>query len=314
MLANNMKNGQGTLYGPTIKYVGMFVDDKYHGEGALITPTIEYAGTFVDGKYHGQGSITYKTENTIYIGFFQNGMKHGTGTLLVSSSLTYRGMWYEDKRHGMGTSYKAGVKRFEGIWENDKICGNGTTYYNIDEPLYVGKHVDNMVIGSAYNLTLKIEYKGTFKVSETGISGILELYKQDDLTIIYKGEIKDWLKHGYGITYNTDGSILYQGEFANNKMNGTGTYLWKNKNEYYVGNMVNDFFDGMGKLYNKTTKKLIYEGMFKSDKLHGPGKKYDSDDNLIADGIWECDVLISKNDKVGDINNEILAQFKTISL
>lgn len=74
---------------------------------------------------------------------------------------------------------------------------------------------------------------------------------------IYNGDLKDGLKHGYGVFKHTQ-------------------YM-------YEGNWVNNFRDGLGKLTYLDGR--IYEGLYKEGKKHGKGKLIYADGS-IYDGEW----------------------------
>lgn len=60
--------------------------------------------------------------------------------------------------------------------------------------------------------------------------------------------------------------IIYEGQFKNDVYHGYGRYIFANGN-YYVGNWVDGKRSGWGKLVDKSGK--VYEGMWQSNKFVG---------------------------------------------
>lgn len=72
--------------------------------------------------------------------------------------------------------------------------------------------------------------KGTFKTNKS----------------IFTGTFVNWLKHGNGQEYFTNGDI-YRGEYQNGRFDGIGTYEWKIDSAVYEGYFKNGLRHGKGK-------------------------------------------------------------------
>ena len=79
----------------------------------------KYVGEFLNGKFHGQGIFTYKGRK--YVGQYKNHKRHGQGTYTYSNGDKYVGEWKKGKRHGKGTLTHANGKVEEGIWKKNKL-------------------------------------------------------------------------------------------------------------------------------------------------------------------------------------------------
>ena len=188
------------------------------------------------GQPHGKGIMHYKNGD-IYNGEWQNGKRHGIGTM-TSGSRTYNGQWKNDqfvkasdtgidkkhypdgsdytgdlvngKRHGRGTMKFFNGNIYSGEWENDIISGKGTfTYKNGDK--YVGEYKYGKRSG-----------KGTF----TFVNGSS-----------YTGEWANDHYSGHGRFVFKNGNI-YDGEWQGGKRNGIGTFT--NGSSVTYGEWMND--------------------------------------------------------------------------
>ena len=143
-------HGHGVLKSKDLTYIGEFKHGKYHGTG-----TIKYAdggvfqGEFLDSMRNGKGQLKVgeldfnvewkdnKPEGygkltvpgSAYHGYFQNGLRHGRGTLYNDKEIgrpNYEGEWFENKRHGKGLEWSDSESMmFNGTFENDQRNGEG---------------------------------------------------------------------------------------------------------------------------------------------------------------------------------------------
>jgi len=57
-----------------------------------------------------------------YLGYFKQGVKHGSGKYVWSDGSYYLGLFKEGKMHGRGVFFESnGVKSKDGFWENGKF-------------------------------------------------------------------------------------------------------------------------------------------------------------------------------------------------
>ena len=90
---------------------------------------------------------------------------------------------------------------------------------------------------------------------------------------VYEGEVKDGLKHGYGIMKYLSGNV-YEGEWKDDKKNGKGTLKYA--------------------IYNgtKKVKEIVHEGEWKDDIRNGPGVETikTADKVYVFKGEWKDDI------------------------
>ena len=110
-----------------------FKIDMPDGEGTHVYPDgSKYVGNFQDGFKHGKGTLTWDGNNGKYVGDFKNGFWHGKGTYAVYRAdshlpnLYYDGEWKYGKRHGNGTEEYSDGSKHVGIFINDVAEGDGT--------------------------------------------------------------------------------------------------------------------------------------------------------------------------------------------
>jgi hypothetical protein len=148
------------------KYVGEYMDDKYHGQGTVtfVAPHdnagSKYVGEFENDKPHGQGTLTVIAPNELaglkYVGELENGLPHGQGTATLVAphklaGLKYVGGWRRDRHHGQGTltDERAGLK-YVGGWRGDRHHGQGTMTFVAPHKLegleFIGEWRDNKLI------------------------------------------------------------------------------------------------------------------------------------------------------------------------
>ena len=204
-------------------------------------------GTF----YYSLEKLTDKNVDIVYQGYWQNGLRHGKGTLINKNGETYKGYWKNNKRHGEGTitsnvpnnkyvftgkfvddkkngeGKEVGYYTYDGMWKNDKRHGKGTITDNEGNVVFDGEFVDG-----------KRDGKGKDFCSISGET--------------YEG---DWVKnerHGKGIL--TRNGVVYDGEFENNSKHGTGKQTCPN-----------GYFPDIPKRHH------VYEGQFEDGLRHGEG-------------------------------------------
>ena len=275
-----------------VSYVGYFNNDKevaylpsntYKVESEIIEEYLKlkynkyYKGEVSNGKPNGFGTIYDKNDNIIYEGYFIKGNYDGTGKLYENKKLIYKGEFKNNNFNGIGTEYKDEKISYKGNFDNNKKTGEGDIY--IDEKLvYTGEL-----------------YKG----KPTG-DGVLYDYRNEEK--YFSGE---W-KYGHPINgnyYMTSANFDIKYKFINSnyelyleywddenydvnitEKNGDLIY---NKIYIYKGDLENDKISGFGKLYNKYTKDLYYEGEFKNGNITGEGIEYYSNEDIKYEGTFK---------------------------
>lgn len=103
---------------------------------------------------------------------------------------------------------------------------------------------------------------------------------------IYRGEMKDNKRHGYGkVVYF--GGDSYEGYWENDRPEGLGLYNWKIGGKY-LGNFTKGVINGQGtRVYSSGN---YYVGMFVNGKKHGQGVMHFKNGD-VYDGNWEEDYM-----------------------
>lgn len=166
-----------------------------NGDGVYVTEMWTYTGTLKNGVPEEPdakaGSKTFRNGMTIK-GSFKNGEPDVIIGVKYADGSEYEGGMDGFARNGMGT-YIKGNRKYVGNFVNDAYEGNGTLYRN-DIPVKQGKK----------------------KVTGMWVK-------------VYSGEWKDSMRHGYGTSYEEDGSS-YTGYWICNRRNGEGVeYSAKNR-------------------------------------------------------------------------------------
>eukprot|EP00088_Acartia_fossae_P043016 TRINITY_DN4524_c0_g1_i12.p2 TRINITY_DN4524_c0_g1~~TRINITY_DN4524_c0_g1_i12.p2 ORF type:complete len:141 (-),score=12.95 TRINITY_DN4524_c0_g1_i12:107-472(-) len=104
------------------KYLGEVNNDrKYDGLGKWIKGENSlYIGDFKNGRRHGSGVETYSDGN-FYRGQFVDGKRHGYGTMVWNSTQYYSGEYEEGMQNGYGTLVMPDGKICKGYWFNNKL-------------------------------------------------------------------------------------------------------------------------------------------------------------------------------------------------
>ena len=112
-------------------YVGCAVNSLAEGIGISSWPSsdaegrLEYAGHFNDGHRHGLGTMRF-ANNTSYEGEWKAGMPDGYGQETYPDGSTYIGQLRNDKRNGMGTYvYADKLSFYAGSWQDGLQHGIG---------------------------------------------------------------------------------------------------------------------------------------------------------------------------------------------
>lgn len=114
-------------------YCGTIGEDGVMEGPAKFTDALSnsvFIGTFHRGLKHGTGCEQYD-DGTIYNGTFRDGWRDGTGELLDTDGCSiYKGSWLNDRKHGKGICrYDDGSPypgRYEGDMRDDQRHGRGT--------------------------------------------------------------------------------------------------------------------------------------------------------------------------------------------
>jgi len=257
-IKGNCQNGYGTSTFPNgNKYVGDFVDGKFHGLGIFyftdgnkyigdwveevregkgrmkFKSGAEYFGGFHRNKFHGMGMMHY-ADGSSYDGSWENNKPHGEGVFVFADSSRYEGSFWEGHRHGFGLMVYSDGSFFEGQWEYNKRNGQGVMTFSSGEEVR-GEWEEGLFQGEWSRLSF-----------------------EEDTTSLRNCNLQ-FCAAGRGKYYYTDGS-KYIGDFFNGNPEGDGTIFYKSGDRY--------------------------EGGWKNNAPHGKGIMYYLDGKVIG-AIWD---------------------------
>ncbi|KAL4509139.1 hypothetical protein ABPG72_018070 [Tetrahymena utriculariae] len=208
----------------------------------------------------------------------------------------YEGEMKNNKKHGKGFAKNLLGDVIFGVWENDKYIDKGVVYYQYgdivdkrnngfiqfwkkEQAILEGVYIDDQktIQGNYYiqGNDLKTTYKNGY------LQGYSEIYYKDN-EAIYKGNLKDNIKVGYGEMFWKEGQI-FKGNFKNNQVDGLGQFILQEGSEYF-GQVKANKFDGYGKLYWNIGS--YYEGQWVNHQKQGYGKYYDSYNDSLYEGMF----------------------------
>ena len=123
---------------------------------------------------------------------------------------------------------------------------------------------------------------GKFRIHKTSL-----LFEESGY---YEGQVKNGIKHGYGIKIDYEDGFIYEGEFNQDDYHGHGSFSWFNRTKY-VGDFFRNKMTGEGTCYVDCVK--TYEGEFFSGEPCGEGIRYDVDEKPV-NGLWYYGQLVKK--------------------
>jgi hypothetical protein len=106
-----------------ITYQGEWSRDHATGRGTLsaLDGSWHYEGEVVNALPSGTGHMRY-TDDSRYVGEYQEGVRHGRGTHLKASGEVYYGEWVNDLRHGPGlVRLSEQDETISGVWRNGTL-------------------------------------------------------------------------------------------------------------------------------------------------------------------------------------------------
>lgn len=255
-----------------------FVNGKPDGKGCLTTANgMKYVGSFRNGLFHGFAKITWvDSANNItrtFEGQFNQGLRHGFGTLEEKNGDKWEGHFECDKFNGPGTLWRANGEVCKGIWKNGKLhCENGSiNYTNGDKYEGIvqygkihggmghyqykigGSYTGQFVLGIKHGIGTrrfydKTKYCGEFDSGNISGNGTITYNNELEKKTQYRGEWKDGLYHGQGeLFYGASSDIdFYKGGFQNGYYHNFG-YLKFRNGTFYEGSFSHGLRDGQGK-------------------------------------------------------------------
>lgn len=217
----------------------------------LETPDGVYVGTVYDGKPSGRGRLS--SDDVVYEGEFEAGVKQGEGTSTHTNGTTYTGAWRNDKYHGPGRLCRYDGVVYDGYFYSGKFHGHGV--YSSEEIVYDGQWCHGARHGH-----------GTL----TNADGV------------YEGHFYYQLRHGQGTFTDNDGNV-YSGRWRRDVRDGKGIYT--SSNGTYTGDWSQNKYHGHGTWVSKTNG--TYHGQWKRGRRHNHGVQTDLDGTTYRGGWFK---------------------------
>lgn len=252
--------------GEAVLWAGDCKDSLASGKGQLVwylfgfkTKNV-FDGEMIKGKPEGQGFYTF-SDGTILEGEFKNGhFYRGTKKEKLGKTLyTYKGDFNDNNLNGHGELIVEGLYKYVGEFIDGVEQGSGIQY------AYNGEVFEGVFEEGYYK-------RGTLKSIRNGgmiIIGDFNEFEPTNGTIIYKdstkyvGQIKDYVPHGKGTLYLTDGGV-FKCQWVKRTAHGYGEYKLSN-DVIYKGKWVNGVIDGQGQIIYPDGK--INTGIWKDGEL-----------------------------------------------
>jgi hypothetical protein len=291
---NDQFDGSGTIkYANGDFYEGGFSQNEKQGQGVFhYSDGKQYTGEFHMGKPQGRGVLTFPSGDTLKGEFNQGQCLNGT--LHYKNGNEYIGAVENNVPHGKGILYKNGDMT-EGVFYKNRLktavrilYKDGTLYEEMaNGDIYKGGSKNGVKNGQG-RLTLRNGkvITGDFH-NDKLIDGLAEILEPSGDS--YKGNCKNGgVKHGRGQVSYRNGKTL-TAEFENDVLLPGTSEISYPSGAKYQGDTINGIRNGKGTLFYPDGKKR-YEGEYRSDKRHGRGVNYYSNDDIYT-GNFEMDEL-----------------------
>ncbi|EGL20169.1 hypothetical protein [Paenibacillus sp. HGF7] len=159
--------------------------------------------------------------------------------LSIDNTPVYLGSMENNIFHGKGTLYNdEGRPKYEGTFQKGKfISGKVFGYYDNGEILYEIEYEEDIkkhgIMYKRSEIDHKIPYYFNGKFVGNHISDGITMEFHNNHAIKYEGSIQNEEYQGYGILYNSNGSVRYRGDFGQGeKINGE---LFGKDGYYFIG-------------------------------------------------------------------------------
>ena len=211
------------IYG---EYTGYLVMGIPEGKGKMVYSSGSvYDGDWVGGRYDGYGE--YTSSDDYYIGYWKDGMRHGTGTRTDFYGSTYVGSWENGLEHGKGKKTYSNGDVTEGEWEKGRPTGV-CTYTYADGGVYEGELLGKQRHGSGtMHYSNGEEYIGMWQYDKRNGEGIMKFANGD----VFSGNWSFDAISGIGELKYANGDV-YTGGCSNGKKHGKGVMQYANGDKY----------------------------------------------------------------------------------
>ena len=306
-------------------YKGKVKEDKKNGDGTLIYSNGDsQSGEWLDDEFIKGTTIWTWDENGVqvqgeYVGEWDDGKKHGFGTLIQPNGDIFEGYFEDDAANGMGKmTYINGIAK-EGFWEKGVLNGDGVIIFPNGRK-YEGYIKDNQPNGYGRLGNNSIVYEGVFKLDEAPmeisssntlselILNTIPLYspfENGDL-FVFRNDTQQYIP-GKNSFYNVmDALDAIEPYYHNNELfTGTLFMLYEDGNLASKISVRSGKFDGEFKVWNK--KGEIVWIILNDNGLRIEEKRYFDSSNLIMIGLM--DVPTTKNPQL-----EIVVKNNVVSI
>ena len=282
-----------------VEYEGFFKQGEFEdnqnkqrfiSKGKLLK---EYAGKFKENQMI-EGKFTeFKEPNVVFQGKWTSPVD-GIGTI-KKGAIKYDGEWRMLKKEDPNCREElAGEFEYEGGYERGLRSGFGKLDNTKRGEYYEGQFVGGLFSGDGLFKSQAHEYKGgflagvkqglgTLKYLQSGpISSIKGKFDKDEpsseLTVeytngdIYRGEMREFKRHGQGEMEYSDSNILwkkYSGGWESDQMHGDDCELYYRNGKKYFGSFCKGVLEGSGVLSDLNTG-TVFKGQFSKDEIvHG---------------------------------------------
>lgn len=203
-------------------------------------------------------------DNSIYLGEWKHGKKHGLGILSFTNGCSYSGEFRSDAPNGFIIFKSSNGYSHEG-YITDYIFQKGSVILisNLEKSIQLILHQD-------------------FDTRTNICQGICQITCKSLGIILYQGEFKDYNQEGYGII-NKNG-VIYQGKRENKVLNGFCEILYKDGTKF-AGTLRNGQRQGIGSFLSKD--KILNVAYFSNNFKNGccMSRKQTSSNEIL---IYEC--------------------------
>lgn len=199
--------------------------------------------------YNGWGKKTF--DSGYYIGFWQNGRRHGYGMFQWDGSGKYMGFWTDDDLDGYGC-YLGTDKNMIGQYVDGSMHGLGYTH-DLNDDVWERGRFDNYLLAEEHTFYTNNVDTGCIAGDCQNRYGRYKWSNGDTFTGFFKdGKM-------YMGTYNFASGSKYEGMFnSNNQFHGEGRF-WFPDDAYYGGQWQNGQYHGRGYYHDKDAVTTIGE-------------------------------------------------------
>jgi len=270
------------IYSNGSRYIGSLNENRPDGRGILLTPRGDtlYIGSFMEGRKHGIGRYTFKAGN-VYQGEWRDNRMHGQGEMQFYTGDRYVGQWFADRFHGEGNYLFSDGSTYEGGFFEGKRHGKGMlsttaerfhgqwTYGQKD-----GTGIDTLMFADHMEI-----YEGPFVQGKYQGEGKWSFIKDGAVTTSYEGNFTLGIRTGEG-AYKI-GERTLRGTWEDDRVTGSGICFAPEG--VYQGTFVKGFYEGDGRL--DYTNGDRYEGRWARGEKDGTGKMVWAD-GKVYEGKW----------------------------